>query len=113
VDLPVPLWVSLGGVAGALTRYTLSAAVPGGMWVTCFINVSGCFLIGALYERPHKRPWVRPLLGTGFLGGYTTFSTAMVDTLRAQPTMAVLYCGTTLLGAVLAVLAGRAARRTR
>ncbi|MEV6488442.1 CrcB family protein [Actinoplanes sp. NPDC051633] len=113
MDLPVLAAVSAGGVLGALARYGLTAVAPGGIWVTWFINVSGCLLIGALYERTQGQRWVRPLLGTGVLGGYTTFSAAMVDTIRAEPVVAVAYCVATLAGALLAVWAGSALARTR
>jgi CrcB protein len=74
--------VSAGGALGAFARYGLGLAgtFP---WTTFAINVTGCLLIGALIvavtERPGTHPLVRPFLGTGFLGGYTTFSTYTVD----------------------------------
>ena len=52
---------------------------------------------------------VRPFWGVGVLGGYTTFSTASVDVLRASPGTALVYLGATLIGALLAVWAGTAA----
>lgn len=74
--------VSAGGALGALARYGLGPAGPF-PWVTFGINVSGCLLIGALIvavtEHPRAHPLARPFLGTGFLGGYTTFSTYAVD----------------------------------
>ncbi|MEV4344262.1 CrcB family protein [Actinoplanes sp. NPDC049596] len=103
--------VSLGGVLGALTRYGLTMAWPhhadGFPWAVWTINVSGCFLIGFLYVwlgrfRPQQR-LLRPFLGTGFLGGYTTFSTAMTDALTAPTPIGVTYLLTTLTGALLAV----------
>lgn len=80
--------VATGGVVGALARYGLGVAVPHGRtgfpWATFGVNVSGCLLIGVLIvlvtEGPPVHPLTRPFLGTGVLGGYTTFSTAMVDT---------------------------------
>lgn len=105
--------ISLGGVLGALTRYGLTLAWPhdadGFPWAVWTINVSGCFLIGLLYVwlgrfRPRQR-LVRPFLGTGFLGGYTTFSTAMTDVLTAPTAIGVVYLVTTLAGALLAVWA--------
>jgi CrcB protein len=87
-DVPVVGVVAAGGVAGALARYGLGLAFPhprtGFPWATFGINVSGCLLIGLLVvlvtEGPAAHPLTRPFLGTGVLGGYTTFSTAMVDT---------------------------------
>src|SRR5258706_55803 len=79
---------SAGGVIGALGRYGLGVAFPharaGFPWAIFAVNVSGCLLIGALIvvvtEGFAVHPVTRPFLGTGVLGGYTTFSTAIVDT---------------------------------
>jgi fluoride exporter len=113
VVLPV---VSVGGVLGALARYGLGVAWPhpaaGFPWATWVINVSGCFLIGVLMtwlaRRAPRHPYLRPFFGVGFLGGYTTFSTAMVDALRAPPAVGLLYFFATVAGALLAVWAGSA-----
>jgi CrcB protein len=80
--------VAAGGALGALARYGLGVEFPhprtGFPWATFGINVSGCLLIGVLVvlvtEGFAAHPLTRPFLGTGVLGGYTTFSTAMVDT---------------------------------
>ena len=102
--------VSAGGVLGALARLGITTAwppPPGGFpWSTWLVNVSGCFLIGVLLTliarfRPEQR-LLRPFLGVGVLGGYTTFSTAIVEVQQVGP----LYLGATLGGALLAVLAG-------
>ena len=109
--------VSLGGVVGALIRYQIGrswpAAPTGFPWATAAINVSGCLLIGlllgTLLRRPRAHPLLRPLLGTGVLGGYTTFSTYSVDLHRlldaGRPGTAVAY----LVGTVAAALAAAAA----
>ncbi|OLR92506.1 fluoride efflux transporter FluC [Actinokineospora bangkokensis] len=101
--------ISAGGVLGALARYGLSLLlpVPWGTWV---INVTGCLLIGVLmsviaHGRP-RHPLLRPFLGIGFLGGYTTFSTAMVDALHLALPVALLYLVGTLVPALVAVAAG-------
>jgi CrcB protein len=113
---PVVAAVSAGGVLGALARYAVSVAwphAPGDFaWATWAVNVSGCFLIGALMvfleRRPTRRRLVRPFLGVGVLGGYTTFSTSIVDVQQARPAVALLYLGATVVGALLAVGAGSA-----
>lgn len=106
--------ISAGGVLGALARHGLSVAWPhsptGFPWATWTINVSGCFLIGVLMtsiarRRPHQR-YLRPFLGVGFLGGYTTFSTSIVDLQPARPGTALAYLAATVLGALLAVWLG-------
>ena len=78
------------------------------------VNLSGCLLIGLLMvsivevRRPHRL--IRPFVGVGLLGGYTTFSTYAVETQRliqaGDPRMAFAYFGATLVGALLAVQAG-------
>lgn len=106
--------VSAGGVLGALARYGIGATWPhapaGFPWATWTINVTGCFLIGVLVTaldrwRPDQR-YLRPFLGVGFLGGYTTFSTAIVDLQRADPAIALAYLGASVIGALIAVWAG-------
>ena len=109
--------VACGGVLGALARYGLGVVLPHGPWTILAVNVSGCFLIGvlaALTETAVPRAFV----GTGFLGGYTTFSTYVVDLQRfldeGRPSTALLYLFGTLLPAMAAVAAGVAlARRVR
>jgi CrcB protein len=110
--------ISAGGVAGALARYGLATAWPhpphGFPWSTFVINVTGCFLIGAFMvivtEVVTRKRLLRPFLGVGVLGGYTTFSTYVVDIQRAAGEGAALvalgYLALTLVGALLAVYAG-------
>ncbi|MFF8289642.1 fluoride efflux transporter CrcB [Streptomyces sp. NPDC016309] len=84
---PVVAVVSLGGVLGASARYGAMLLWPvpvGGFpWTTFAINVVGCALIGVLMavvgEARAAHRLVRPFLGTGVLGGFTTFSTYAVD----------------------------------
>ncbi|CAN5530991.1 N/A [soil metagenome] len=81
LHFPVIAAVAAGGAAGAVLRYLLSVAFPdsttGFPWTVFAVNVLGCFLLALL---PHLRSVRRhsllpPLLGTGFLGGFTTLST--------------------------------------
>lgn len=108
--------VAAGGVLGALCRYGLGLAVPAAPghfpWTTFWINVSGCALIGILVVLvtegwPGAHPLLRPFLGTGVLGGYTTFSTYIVDVTRLGFTVTALaYLVGTLVAALLATYAG-------
>jgi CrcB protein len=84
------IMVMLGGATGSLTRYMLGTAImarAGGRFPlgTVVINITGSFLIGLLMtlftERLDPHPNVRLLLVTGFLGGYTTFSSFEWETL--------------------------------
>jgi fluoride exporter len=110
--------ISAGGALGSLARYGVALAVPpsrtGFPWATFIVNVTGCLLIGALMvavtEVWSGRLLVRPFLGVGVLGGYTTFSTYVVDTQRLVNRGAagtgLLYLVGTLVAALLAVYAG-------
>ncbi len=114
----VTLAVAAGGVLGAEARYGLSLwwAQPaaGFPWSTLTANVVGCFCLGALMSllgrltSPHRL--LRPFLGIGVLGGFTTFSTFAVDTQRLiqqqEGLLAGLYVLVTVLAAGLATAAG-------
>ncbi|MFD2421479.1 fluoride efflux transporter FluC [Amycolatopsis pigmentata] len=121
---PVLTAIALGGGLGALARYGMALMVPtapGGFpWATFFTNILGCLLIGVLMvlisEVWSAHRLVRPFLGVGVLGGFTTFSTYAVE-IRGllQPGTAGLafaYLAGTLAGAMLAVFAGVAATKT-
>lgn len=115
--------ISAGGVLGALARYGLATAWPHQQgrfpWATFVTNVSGCLLIGVLMvlitEVWSAHRLLRPFLGTGVLGGYTTFSTYTVDVQRlvaaGAARTALLYLAGTLTAALLAVYAGAALAR--
>ena len=78
-----------GGVVGALLRIALlqtgAGSAPGWPWVTFAVNILGTFLLGyfatRLQERLPLSAYRRPLLGTGFCGAFTTFSTMQVELL--------------------------------
>jgi CrcB protein len=110
--------VSAGGAAGAVARY-LVAPLGGWPWGTLLVNIAGCALIGVLMVLAVDR-WpdvrlLRPLLGTGVLGGFTTFSTYAVDVEQlvreGRVAVAVGYLLATPLLAVAAVAASAALTR--
>nr|WP_285778911.1 CrcB family protein [Microtetraspora sp. NBRC 13810] len=117
---PVLVVVSAGGLLGALARYAISVALPhppgAFAWSTFLVNVSGCLLIGVLMtligDVWSGRRLLRPFLGVGVLGGYTTFSTYVVDIHQAMTAgaagTALAYLLGTLAGAMTAVWAGAA-----
>jgi fluoride exporter len=106
-------WVGVGvvGAAGAYARFSLAAAVtarragafPFGTFV---VNCSGSFVLGLLTGLAISGN-TRLVLGTGFLGAYTTFSTWMVEAQRAGEdadwaTMWLYLGGSMLAGLALA-----------
>ena len=115
-----------GGALGALARAALGAlAVPDPArwpWPTFVVNIVGAFLVGyfttRLLERLPLSSYRRPLLGTGFCGGLTTFSTMQVETLKmiehGHWGLAVGYTITNIVVGLLAVhLTTALARRVR
>jgi len=111
--------VAVGGVVGALARYGLSVLWPTPFgafgWTTLAVNASGCLLIGVLMgrlDRVSAPAWVRPALGVGVLGGYTTFSGYAAEALatgqRHGPPLAIAYLAATLVTAIVAVWLGTA-----
>ena len=114
------LLVAVGGAAGAGARHGLDLLVPGtpgGLPLgTLLTNLVGCLLLGLLVARRPDDPVLRPLLGTGFLGGVTTFSALalQVDRLLVdRPLVALGHLAATMLGGLLCVAAGlRLGRRS-
>lgn len=110
--------IAAGGMTGVLARQGLSAAFPhrtGAFdWTTLGINVGGCALIGvlmtAITEIRHAHRLAGPFLGVGVLGGFTTFSTYIVEIQRSitsgTPETGLAYLAVTLAAALLAVYAG-------
>ena len=82
--------IAAGGAAGALLRVALArsyAPGPGSWpWVTFAVNLVGAFLLGYFVTRLQERlplsAYRRPLLGTGFCGALTTFSTMQLELLH-------------------------------
>jgi CrcB protein len=84
------LIVMLAGGTGALLRFIVDGLVRTKLgrifpWGTLIINASGSLLLGiitglVLYH--HDSSVVKLIIGTGFCGGYTTFSTASFETVR-------------------------------
>jgi fluoride exporter len=112
--------IGVGGALGTLARYELGVHVRtvgyGWSWATFAANLSGAFLLGllvALVARFWRSAhYLRPALGTGVLGGFTTFSTYMVETVQrldhGHAGLALGYVVATLLGGVALAYAGLA-----
>jgi fluoride exporter len=122
--------LALGGGAGANARFYLgrwvaelqlrNAGAVTFPWGTFLINVSGSAILGVLaglclgHADPARRVWY-VLLGTGFCGGFTTFSTFSYEAVeliregRFGPALAYVF-GSVLAGLAAAALAMRAVR---
>ncbi|MFM9890090.1 MAG: fluoride efflux transporter CrcB [Rickettsiales bacterium] len=113
------LVVFIGGGIGAALRHGANRLALA--WNTdfpfhtLFVNVLGCFLMGALaswfaFRGEDSSQHVRLLLTTGLLGGFTTFSAFSLDAAylwqRGQVGSAALYCLTSVGGSLLAVFVG-------
>lgn len=99
--------VLLGGALGSAARYLtvlwMAARLgPTFPWGTLTVNVAGSFLIGVIAtladERGSIGPQARVLLVVGFLGGFTTFSSFSLETLRLAEGQELLHALWNLLG---------------
>lgn len=84
------LLIALAGGVGAVARFTVDGALRSRFrtvipWSTVVINIAGSALLGLLVGltlQGAEGRAVEAVLGIGFLGGFTTFSTASVETAR-------------------------------
>lgn len=106
-----PVWLALAGGLGAMARLALDGAIrqrTGVGWLgTLVVNLTGSFLLGlvaglATAVLPGS---VRLVVGTGLLGGYTTFSAASVETVRLAGQRRWLAAAAHGLGTALAAVA--------
>ncbi len=99
-----------GGFAGATLRAVLATELPHDPsrwpWATFLVNIIGALLLGffitRLQERLPPSSYRRPLLGTGFCGALTTFSTMQVELLRMLEAGRWLLAGSYAAASVLA-----------
>jgi CrcB protein len=120
---PLLLAVFAGGCVGGLARYGVTQAFPDGDGLpasTLAVNLAGAFLLAVVLvvaiEVVPSSSYLRPLLGTGFCGAFTTFSAVTVSTSElvrdGSPATGLAYLVASLLGglatAVLGLLLGRA-----
>lgn len=114
------LVVFLGGAIGGLFRYLLSFVPVIGAWplTTMLINWLGAFLLaflGAYLVGKMERPaYWQSFLGTGIMGGFTTFGTMILQTFHLglhQPFLAFSYLFLSLFGGLALVIAGQLTAR--
>lgn len=116
------LWVCLGGALGSGARYLVGLGAlrfgAGYPWGTLTVNWLGSFLLAmvlGLADAWGLRSELRLFLGTGLMGGFTTYSTFNLETVkmveRGEVFVAASYVAATLFGALLAGFAGVAVAR--
>ena len=119
-DGRIDLLRSPSDAIGSVARYLTvlgAGRVMGTGWPfgTLLVNVAGCLAMGALYVLLAQRAALSPLLMTGILGGFTTFSAFSLDTLKlwetGQPAQAVAYVAGSVLLSLAAVALGAALAR--
>ncbi len=109
--------IFLGGAAGALARVGLTRAFPVTAghwpWTVLVINVAGAFLLGYIVRHVQRRGshrLIRPLLGAGFCGAFTTFATMQLelyDMFRdGHAALGILYLVVSVILGLVAVEAG-------
>ncbi|MBO9476783.1 fluoride efflux transporter CrcB [Shimia sp. R11_0] len=120
------VYVALGGALGAALRYLVGIGVirlvGQGLWqgfplAIVTVNVVGSFLMGAFVVLAAQRglTHLSPLIMTGLLGGFTTFSAFSLETVtlmeRGAYGTAMLYVGLSVAGAVGALMLGMVVTR--
>jgi len=117
------LWIGLGGAAGSMLRYLFGSLVQRSAGVTfpvgtLAVNVVGCFVMGVLaqhYMNSQSSPEMRAALTTGFLGGFTTFSTFSLETVGlmrgGEYGKSAAYVLLSVMLSILATFSGMAAAR--
>jgi fluoride exporter len=113
------IYVAVGCVIGSVARYLVALAlqaIPGLPWGTLFVNVTGSFIIGfySTLSGPDGRLFAsaqqRQFVMTGICGGYTTFSSFSLETVRllqaGKITPALIYIVVSVVGWLFGVWLG-------
>ncbi len=111
------LQIALGGALGASARYLTGVAAArvlgkGFPWGTLIVNIAGSFLMGVLVVvlAHYSANRFAPLLMTGVLGGFTTFSAFSLDAVtlyeRGELTLAAGYIAVSVIVSIAALFAG-------
>jgi len=111
------IYVAIGGAAGASLRYAT------GLWITRLfghgfplgvltVNIVGSFLMGVfvVFAAQRSLTYLSPLVMTGFLGGFTTFSAFSLEAVtlfeRGQIGASGVYVASSVIGSIVALFAG-------
>lgn len=100
------------GAIGGITRYFIGQGlmINGFPIATLIINLLGAFLLPIWNDRQKERPLLKEIIGVGFFGAFTTFSSAMFDTLtliiKGQFIALLIYATITVLGGFLLAYLG-------
>lgn len=113
----ITLWIAFAGSLGAVSRFVLDGVVRSRSsaefpWATAIVNVTGSLILGVVTGAVlfhGTSPEISLILGVGFCGGYTTFSTATFETVRLiQRQRYWLAVGNTIGTVTFTLLAGAA-----
>jgi len=122
------VWVAIGGAAGSCLRYWVSLLLApitleqGFPWATFTVNALGSLGLGLVFILAEDRSWfgadLRLLLGTGVMGGFTTYSAFNLESIGLMQSeafgRAALYMAGTVLvclvAGALGLILGRAIR---
>ena len=106
--------VAIGGAIGSVLRHLMVVSI-GAPVATVLVNILGSFAIGVLFVVLASRTSLSPLLMTGVLGGFTTFSAFSLDALKlwegGQSLQALLYVLASVILSLVAVALGAALAR--
>jgi CrcB protein len=113
------IWVGVGGAVGSMLRYGVGLwlSTTRFPWSTLSVNIVGSFALGVLltYALGRWSTTITTSLAVGVIGGFTTFSTfaweSFTMTQAGEISRAAVYLTLSLVGGVLAALAGYAAGR--
>jgi CrcB protein len=111
--------IAIGGVLGCWARYAMTNLVQAIYgrefpYATLSINLLACFMMGFLFEETLERLTISPVLRvgilTGFIGGFSTFSTFAMETLllaeQGEPARSLLYVLLSIVFGLAAVTGG-------
>lgn len=118
-NLSLALFVAAGGAIGSVCRWSVGLIAGRLMgenfpWGTFIVNVVGSFIIGFAVELISRKfgnsPEIKALIVTGFLGGFTTFSSFSLDSMnlihRGDPMLATTYIAASVLVSLVFVFCG-------